>query len=110
MFELAVPMQVGAHACTSCGAPRYQSGWDALLLVAHVVNGTNYCTGHTGTQALLHIVSVALTLALTLITSLSLRSWIFCPIHSTLQFPRTATQVSTVDVCKWVWQGELEFG
>eukprot|EP00937_MAST-01D_sp_MAST-1D-sp2_P003902 g3902.t1 len=39
---------VGAHACTTCGAPGYTSGWDAQALIEHVTTGTDACTGATG--------------------------------------------------------------
>ena len=42
---------VGAHACTTCGAPSYpKTGWSGLELIKHVTTGTNYATGETGTQ------------------------------------------------------------
>jgi hypothetical protein len=46
---------VGAHACTSCGAPGYEAGWNALEFIAHVTAGRSSCVGGgaaatTGTQ------------------------------------------------------------
>ena len=40
-----------AHACTTCGAPRYAApNWNALELVQHVTRGTDACTGAVGVQ------------------------------------------------------------
>jgi hypothetical protein len=42
---------VGAHACTTCGAPTYpKTGWSGLELIKHVTAGKNYATGATGSQ------------------------------------------------------------
>jgi hypothetical protein len=40
-----VTLNLGAHACTQC-----TNGWDPRALVAHAANGSNACSGGSGTQ------------------------------------------------------------